>query len=144
MFPFGFYTCSCFMKCKVSRQLTVFEISEMLCVFHMGLSISLRFSRNTILVFPCFILVEKNCFLFISWVWYSCFWCEIRTNIAEPNCFALKSSNCSLILTRCISYLNKPTVNTSSGAFYCCVFGVALYLSNQLFIFQVEKNILHL
>lgn len=102
--------------------------------------ISLKFSRNVILVFPCFILVEKNCFLFISQLGYICFWCEIRTNIAEPNYFALKSCNCSLILTRCISYLNKPTVNTSLGMFYCCdMFGVALYLSHCLFIFQVEK-----
>jgi hypothetical protein len=87
-------------------------------------------------------LVEKNCFLFISWLWYSCFWWKIRTNIAEPNYFALKSCNCSLILTSCISYLNKPIVNTSLGAFYCCdMFGVALYLSN-FFIFQVERHIL--
>lgn len=128
MFPFGFHTCSCFMKCNVSRQLTFKKHSEVLCVFHSVTPfISLKFSRNSIPVFPCFILVEKNSFLFISWLPYSCFWCEIRTNIAKPNCFALKSCNCSVILTRCISYLHKPTVNTSLGAFYCReMFGVAL------------------
>lgn len=104
-------------------------------------TIYFKFSRNIILVFPCFILVEKNCFLFISQLRYSCFWCEIRTNIAEPNYFALKSCNCSLILMRFISYLNKPTVNTSLGAFCCCdMFGVALYLSDYLLIFRVGKR----
>lgn len=141
MFPFGFYTCSYFVKCNGSRQLTFKKNSEVLCLFHsVTLFISRKFSRNIILVFSYFILVEKNCFLFISQQQYSCFWCEIRTNISEPSYFALKSCNCNLILTRHISYLNKPTVNTSLGAFYCWdMFGVALDLSKYLFIFQVEK-----
>ena len=90
--------------------------------------------------------LKRICFLFISQQRYSCFWCEIRTNISEPSYFALKSCNCILILTRHISYPNKPTVDTSLGEFYSWdMFGVALDLSKYLFIFQVEKmyNILN-